>query len=47
MIARTVHKHTPENQLEFSFFKQFMVKSKNIVLDNVDIIDIDMMPCYV
>jgi hypothetical protein len=47
MIARTVHKHTPENQLEYSFFKQFMVKSKNIVLDNVDIIDIDMMPCYV
>jgi len=47
MIARTVHKHTPENQLNFPFFKQFMLKSKNIVLDNIDIIDIDIIPCYV
>jgi len=47
MIARTVHKHTPENQLEYPFFKQFMVKSKNMVLDDVDIIDVDSMPCYV
>jgi hypothetical protein len=47
MIARTVHKHTPENQLEYSFFKQFMVKSKNLVLDDVDMIDIDALPCYV
>jgi hypothetical protein len=47
MIARTVNKHTPENQLEYPFFKQFMVKSKNIVLDNIDMIDIDTIPCYV
>ena len=47
MIARTVNKHTPENQLEYSFFKQFMVKSKNIVLDNIDMIDVDTIPCYV
>jgi hypothetical protein len=47
MIARTVHKHTPENQLDFPFFKQFMVKSKNLVLDDVDMIDVDSMPCYV
>jgi len=47
MIARTVHKHTPENQLEYPFFKQFMVKSKNLVLDDVDIIDVDSIPCYV
>jgi hypothetical protein len=47
MIARTVHKHTPENQLEYPFFKQFMVKTKDIVLDDVDVIDVDVMPCYV
>jgi len=47
MIARTVHKHTPENQLDFPFFKQFMVKSRNMVLDDVVMIDVDIMPCYV
>jgi hypothetical protein len=47
MIARTVHKHTPENQLEYPFFKQFMVKSRNMVLDDVDMINVDSMPCYV
>lgn len=47
MIARTVHKHTPENQFEYPFFKQFMVKSKNLVLDDVDMVDVDVMPCYV
>lgn len=48
MIARTVHKHTPETQLEYTFFKQFMMKkSKDMILTNVDIIDIDVMPSYV
>ena len=47
MIARTVHKHTPENQLEYPFFKQFMVKSKNLVLDDINMIDLDSIPCYV
>jgi hypothetical protein len=47
MIARTVHKHTPENQLEYPFFKQFMVKSKNLVLDDINMIDLDALPCYV
>jgi hypothetical protein len=47
MIARTVHKHTPENQLDFPFFKQFMVKSKNLILDDIDMIDLDSIPCYV
>jgi hypothetical protein len=48
MIARSVHKHTPENQLEFKYFKQFAIsskKSKN--LDAEDIMDIDGMPTYV
>ena len=30
MIARTVHKHTPENQLEFDIFKQFLTPINNI-----------------
>jgi hypothetical protein len=48
MIARTVHKHTPEKQLEYSFFKQFILKKpKDIVLDNINMIDIDAIPCYV
>lgn len=48
MIARSVHKHTPENQLEFKYFKQFAIstkKSKNIDMDEV--MDIDGMPVYV
>ena len=46
MIARTVHKHTPQEQLEFPFFKQFLMAStENGSLD--DIIDLDELPCYV
>jgi hypothetical protein len=48
MIARSVHKHTPENQLEYKFFKQFAIstkKSKN--MDGEDIMDIDEIPTYV
>ena len=36
MIARTVHDHTPEAQLEFPFFKQFLVKnngSEKVLMD--------------
>lgn len=45
MIARSVHKHTPENQLEYKFFKQFAKKSKN--MNGEDIMDIDAIPVYV
>jgi len=45
MIARTVHKHTPQEQLEFPFFKQFLLSSKKV--GNVDIMDIDSLPVYV
>ena len=46
MIARTVHKHTPQEQLEFPFFKQFLIAStQNMVFENT--IDIDNLPCYV
>jgi hypothetical protein len=42
MIARTVHKHTPELQLEFPFFKQFLTKK---VCENV-MMDLDKIPEY-
>jgi hypothetical protein len=48
MIARSVHKHTPENQLDYKYFKQFAIstkKSKNVDMDEV--MDIDGMPTYV
>lgn len=42
MIARSVHKHTPEAQLEFEYFKQFLVQEKN----NASI-HIDLLPSYI
>jgi hypothetical protein len=45
MIARTVHKHTPQEQLEFPLFKQFDVSKKN--MDYEDLMDIDSLPIYV
>jgi hypothetical protein len=42
MIARTVHQHTPEAQLEFPFFSQFLVESTEKSIN----IDIDAAPCY-
>jgi len=44
MIARTVHQHTPEAQLQYPFFKQFMT---NDVLTNETVLNIDVLPCYV
>lgn len=44
MIARTVHAHTPENQLEFDFFKQYVYTLHEN--ETVDTIDIDAVPCY-
>lgn len=41
MIARTVHAHTPEAQLEFPFFSQFLSNDNESVH-----IDIDAIPCY-
>lgn len=42
MIARTVHQHTPQSQLEFPFFKQFLCNNEDI--ENV--IDINGLPVY-
>lgn len=44
MIARTVHNHTPQEQLEFSYFKQFLLENK--IVDDV-VLDIDALPIYV
>jgi hypothetical protein len=38
MIARNVHKHTPKAQLEYPFFKQFLVKESR---DTDDVMDLD------
>ena len=45
MIAKTAHKHTPQEQLNFPYFKQFLIKDKKISVD-VDI-DIDILPSYI
>jgi hypothetical protein len=44
MIARTVHNHTPQEQLEFPYFKQYLLESKSV--DDV-VFDIDALPIYV
>ena len=43
MIARTVHNHTPEKQLDFTFFNQYKW-DKNV---DENLIDLDIIPCYV
>lgn len=47
MIARNVHKHTPQEQLKFPFFKQFLVTAEKNMLENIDIIDLDSLPTYI
>ena len=44
MIARTVHNHTPEAQLEFPFFKQFLETGKKKA--HLTEMNIDTLPCY-
>ena len=43
MIARTVHAHTPEAQLEFPVFKQFLGKYQ----DTTNVMNLDEIPCYI
>ena len=42
MIARIVHKHTPEAQLEFDYFKQFLTDT---ISENS--LNIDNLPSYI
>jgi hypothetical protein len=44
MIVRTVHEHTPENQLQFDYFNQYEVKEWD---GTSTVIDIDALPCYI
>lgn len=43
MIARTVHNHTPDKQLEFSYFNQFVYNSTDAI---ENLIDINKLPIY-
>ena len=45
MIARSVHAHTPDAQLEDPFFNQFLIDEK--LVDMNAVIDINTIPCYV
>lgn len=45
MISRTVHAHTPENQLKFKYFSKYCLKSRVDV--SVQLIDIDAIPLYI
>ena len=44
MVARTVHNHTPQEQLNHSFFNQFITMEETIP---EEITDIDVLPCCV
>jgi len=46
MIARHVHKHTPQNQLERDEFRKYKINSKSIP-KNENIINIDEYPSYI
>jgi hypothetical protein len=43
MIARTVHHHTPQEQLNFPLFSQYETKDE---IDSESIMDIDLLPDY-
>ena len=45
MIARTVHEHTPEKQLDYAYFKQFRCKNlmKATKENKEDIMDLDVL----
>ena len=45
MIARTVHNHSPEAQLEEPYFKQFVLPKED-VKDTNGVINLDTLPCY-
>ena len=48
MIARTVHQHTPQEQLSFPFFSKFAMNSKaSKKIGDTSILDIDQLPSYV
>jgi hypothetical protein len=48
MIARSVHKHSPQAQLDYPFFSQFALSAKEVkkVTNDVVVMDIDGIPSY-
>lgn len=44
MIARSVHNHTPQKQLERSEFKQFLIEKKKLPKTKLSIMNIDLIP---
>jgi hypothetical protein len=48
MIARTVHHHSPQDQLGFPFFSQFALAAKDVrkLAKSIAIMDIDEIPSY-
>ena len=45
MIARTVHNHTPELELNKKYFSRFRI-SKKTMGKGLDIMNVDELPCY-
>lgn len=46
MIARLVHNHTPEAQLERDEFKKYLISNKKIDTKHGIMINVDDLPCY-
>jgi len=48
MIARSVHNHSPQAQLDYPFFNQFALSAKELkkVGKSVGVMDIDGIPSY-
>lgn len=46
MIARTVHRHSPDEQLKHSTFSRFEMSNKIASKKNIKILDIDLIPVY-
>lgn len=48
MIARTVHNHTPQEQLKYPIFSQYVISEKQwIKHGKPETINLDKIPCYV
>ena len=50
MIARIVHQHTPLNVLRNKHFSKYVVNKKtmkNVKEKNIEVMNIDELPCYV
>jgi hypothetical protein len=47
MIARTVHEHTPHEQLKYPIFQQYEITDKQWVkMGRPGVINLDKIPCY-